>query len=204
MEGVIISTMIDPPSPLFPTILSSSFVRQTDEFCMGQTISQLRLSSSTALVLCLRPRLPPTPLDANGCVPAARMEVRENLADELVENGLAMVDRDMIDVETDGVMRLLQTELVEAEAHLEVLQATLNDKTSKRKYAESVLQVSLVIFLCVFFVYVFRDWAVLTPTVGRRVASGVWVVFASGLFWSVVRRFFFFTFILTLFISFLE
>lgn len=53
---------------------------------VGQPISELHLSSSVALVLCLRPRLPQPPL-----VVEANMSRREKLARELVENGQANV-----------------------------------------------------------------------------------------------------------------
>lgn len=54
---------------------------------VGQTISELNLCSSVALVLCLRPRLPQTPL-----VQEASMSRREKLAEELLENGQANGD----------------------------------------------------------------------------------------------------------------
>lgn len=51
---------------------------------VAQPISELHLSSSVALVLCLRPRLPQTPL-----VVEAHMSRREKLAKEILENGQA-------------------------------------------------------------------------------------------------------------------
>lgn len=51
---------------------------------VAQPISELHLSSSVALVLCLRPRLPQTPL-----VVEANMSRREKLANEMLENGQA-------------------------------------------------------------------------------------------------------------------
>ncbi|CAM9936052.1 unnamed protein product, partial [Laminaria digitata] len=54
---------------------------------MGQLISELRLCSSVALVLCLRPRAPQSPLDFNSAYEMAEKQGREELAKELLENG---------------------------------------------------------------------------------------------------------------------
>lgn len=56
---------------------------------VGQPISELNLCSSVALVLCLRPRLPQTPL-----VQEVSMSRREKLAEELLENGQANHGKD--------------------------------------------------------------------------------------------------------------
>lgn len=123
---------------------------------MEQPISELHLSSSSALVLCLRPRVPQSTLDANGCcLNAADMEVRENLAEELLENGLAGAGRGLEDEDEwdDGIVDRLKRELDEAKVQLEVLEATLADKVQKRKFAENGLQVCLSVCLSGILVF---------------------------------------------------
>ncbi|CAM9228371.1 unnamed protein product, partial [Sphacelaria rigidula] len=56
---------------------------------VSQPISELRLASSSALVLCLRPRLPQCPLDTASAQEAKERRGREKLAREMLENGQA-------------------------------------------------------------------------------------------------------------------
>eukprot|EP00903_Cladosiphon_okamuranus_P007250 g7034.t3 len=100
---------------------------------VAQPISELHLSSSVALVLCLRPRLPQTPL-----VVEAHMSRREKLAAEIIENGQA-TKADGEDSEDDWVAKEPTLEeqakhLAEAQLHLEALESNLEDLVKKREF----------------------------------------------------------------------
>ncbi len=79
-----------------PTPIASP-QQQAGGLFVAQPISELHLSSSVALVLCLRPRLKQAPL-----VPEANMSRREKLANEMVENGQAATDTDKAGDDGEG------------------------------------------------------------------------------------------------------
>ncbi|CAM9781452.1 unnamed protein product [Scytosiphon promiscuus] len=103
---------------------------------VGKPISELHLSSSVALVICLRPRLPQTPLAVE-----VKMSRREKLASELVENGQANVTKalggsaDQGEEETRELTLEEQQkqQLGEAQANLSVLETNLTDLLKKRE-----------------------------------------------------------------------
>eukprot|EP00752_Nemacystus_decipiens_P001274 g1270.t1 len=102
---------------------------------VAQPISELHLSSSVALVLCLRPRLPQTPL-----VLEAHMSRREKLANEILENGQADKGGDDAKVEEDHrvskepSLREQAQLLEEAQLHLEAHQSNLEELVKKREF----------------------------------------------------------------------
>lgn len=91
-----IFTIARPPASWQPSTASnpnqiplhSRYGDQAGGIFVGKPISELHLSASVALVICLRPRLPQTPLAVE-----AKMSRREKLANELVENGQANVSK---------------------------------------------------------------------------------------------------------------
>lgn len=91
-------------------------------------------------MLCLRPRLPQSPLDLKAAQETAERERRERLADELLENGQACKG---VEGEWNGEKSLQQQteELKEAKLHLEALEANLSDLVKKRQCDEEALEV---------------------------------------------------------------
>lgn len=114
---------------------------------MAQPISELRLASSSALVLCLRPRLPQAPLDPASEQEAREREGRERLAKEMLENGQArpeggeQVDKARGIAAEGGATKEGWEKLDMARRTLEALEANLADLVMKREHREDVLEV---------------------------------------------------------------
>ena len=113
---------------------------------MGQSISELRLCSSVALVLCLRPRAPHSPVDWKPAHETAERQDRERLAEELVENGQASKAGEVEGGEGgEGGGQSLELESKRLEVTknlLEALDASLSDLVKKRLSDEAAFEVS--------------------------------------------------------------
>lgn len=111
---------------------------------MGQLISELRLCSSVALVLCLRPRAPQSPLDWKSAHEMAERQCRERLAEELVENGQASQAGEAEGEEGGGQSLELEKKRLEVtKGLLEALDASLSDLVKKRLADEAAFEVIL-------------------------------------------------------------
>ena len=109
---------------------------------MGQLISELRLCSNVALVLCLRPRAPQSPLDWKPAHEMAERQGQERLAEELVENGQASQAGEAEEDEGGGQSFEQESKRLEvAKNHLEALEASLSDLVKKRLSEEAAFEV---------------------------------------------------------------
>lgn len=122
---------------------------QAGGLVMGQPISELRLCSSVALVLCLRPRAQQSPLDWKPAHETAERQGRERLAEELVENGQASKAREAEGGEGEGQSLELESKKLEITKNLlEALDASLSDLVKKRLSDEAAFEVSVLLPYC--------------------------------------------------------
>lgn len=123
-----------------------------------QPISELHLGHTTALVLCLRPRLPQPPLDLEALQEEVERERREKIAKDLVEDGQASVEGGG---EGEGSLEEKVKELDGARMRLQALEATMSELIEKKEHGESALEVSIcekkshVTVLKLLFLYCF-------------------------------------------------
>lgn len=139
------------PYLLYITVLIYHTRAQAGGLFVAQPISELRLASSSALVLCLRPRLPQCPLDTASAQEAKERRGREKLAREMLENGQAKLgggrDSRLGSAAGSavggggGAAKEEWEKLSAAVKTLEALEANLSDLVAKRHFREDALEV---------------------------------------------------------------